>query len=93
MSIGPDTCGGCRYWMKNGITDQNGTHYGACRKSPPKVFLLGVMPPQLAGQRPQPVMDSFWPTLPEHAWCGKWAAGAKSYVDIDLAQLKDEGTA
>ncbi len=94
VSIGPDTCGGCRYWMKNGITDQNGTHYGACRKSPPKVFLLGVMPPQLAGQRPQPVMDSFWLDPARTCVVRKMVRQEqKSYVDIDLAQVKDEGTA
>lgn len=88
-----EQCGTCRYWAKNGFVDANNNAFGACRKEPPKVFLLGVVPPQVVGQRPTPVTDSYWPTLPEGAWCGEYQAAPMDYSSVDLSKLRDEGTA
>ena len=86
-------CGNCRFWTKNGFVDANNTAFGACRKEPPKVFLLGVIQPQVVGQRPSAVTESFWPTLPEIAWCGDWQAAPRNFATLDLSKLRDEGTA
>jgi hypothetical protein len=90
-----ENCGGCHFWRRNGITAPDGTAFGACCQEPPKVFLLGVVNPQMVGQNPRPVTDSFWPTLPANGWCGRFQPSThpQSFAGIDLSKLGEEGTA
>ena len=49
---------------------------GACRAHAPVPMITGMIQPQLQGQRPRPLIDSFWPSVGESDWCGEHRPGA-----------------
>lgn len=87
-----EACGNCRYFLAEGQL---------CRRHAPRSFLVGMSAPQVVGQAPVPIVNSYFPqTTPDH-WCGEYAQGTggsrplPSAGDIRgaLAGLETEGTA
>lgn len=78
-----ESCGSCRFWKRH----KDGQPSGMCRQKPPAVIMIGMQPHPIAKNQGMPIVDSFWPPIPESEWCGQWSAAAKTYADIDLSKL------
>lgn len=83
----PETCGNCRFFVRSAPLQAHGN----CRAKPPTALVVGMRPPQLQGQQPQPVVDSFWPLVLDTLWCGSYrertAVLERSLPQIDLEKL------
>jgi hypothetical protein len=65
-----DACALCRFWA----SEDN--RQGLCRRFPPTPLMLGFgQPSVLAGpqQGPQPMINSYYPAMLEHGWCGEFS--------------------
>lgn len=80
-----ENCVTCRFWAPP--SPGQPTPMGACRRHPPKPFMVMVDSPpvseqerkiiQMAGakapqQMTQPAFLSAWPPAPAEGWCGDW---------------------
>ena len=95
-------CGTCRFFHRY----QDDKPMGCCHAGHPTAIMVGLNPPFLAGQRPQPVVDAFWPPTHDGEWCGDHQTGefprkpvvlkpiaTADQVTAVLADLDTEGSA
>lgn len=80
-----DTCGNCRHWTRH----EKGKALGVRRRNPPTAIMIGSAPHPVMANRMVPVVDAFWPQVPEAQSCGEHQHAAKSYSDIDLSTLTE----
>jgi hypothetical protein len=80
-----ESCGSCRFWRRN----EKGKPSGVCRQTQPTAFIVAMVAHQIMKNQQIPIVDSFWPPIPESEWCGQWNAAPKSYADIDLSKLSE----
>lgn len=66
-----NSCGNCRFFHRY----QDDNPMGCCHAGHPTAIMVGLNPPLLAGQRPQPVIDAFWPPTHDAEWCGEHEVG------------------
>lgn len=67
-----DCCGNCRFWA----SEDN--RQGLCRRGPPTPLFLGmgvvqasvIANPNTQPQQ-QPIINSYYPAMLEHGWCGE----------------------
>lgn len=59
------TCKSCEHWVKTPESD-----YGACRRYPPTVTLVGMGKGK--GGSPEPLTSTNWPATFPAQWCGEW---------------------
>lgn len=78
------SCGNCQFFQRVAL----GNPLGNCRARPPVPLMLG-MGKGPAG--PVPVVNTYWPQLPDNAWCGGWEQ--KVHVDIGALDVKALETA
>jgi hypothetical protein len=65
-------CGNCRHFDR--IAQAPGR--GNCHRYPPTLLVTGMQAPPLAGQRPMPIVESFWTAMREDSFCGEHSPGA-----------------
>lgn len=80
-----ETCGYCRFWDRV----EKGKAMGACHRNPPTLVMIGSAPHPVMTNRMVPVVDTFWPQVPEAAYCGEHKPKAAPYSDIDLSTLTE----
>ena len=83
-------CSGCRYFKRAaGI----GSPVGICRSRPPVPLMLGIGKDALGNS--QPVIQTYWPQIPDTEWCGDWQAkvdmGLLDAMALENAEVQGEG--
>lgn len=66
--VPPATCGTCIFF----VPAKEGAPVGFCRRNAPTPLFLGLRPPKLAGQAPEPMVDTFFPMVNITVWCGEY---------------------
>lgn len=83
----PENCGSCRFFVRIVPLQP----HGCCHERPPTLILVGMRPPEIAGQMPRPLTNTFWPMIPDTEWCGAWtertAVIERRLPQIDLDRL------
>lgn len=84
-----ESCGNCRFWRRV----QPMQPMGHCRFNPPTPLVVGMQQNKIT-QQVQPIVDSFWPMLPDTEWCGGWGLrlGAVDMKELDARQFEDADT-
>lgn len=79
----PEGCGTCRFFRRN----QVGQPVGVCRARPPVPIMAGMVQHSVRG--PIPMINTYWPEIPDTEWCGDFARKAYG-MGIDLSKLAVE---
>ena len=85
-----DMCGNCNAYLKG--NEQKGW----CRARPPVPLVVGIQPPRIAGQNPEPIIQALFPPMAHDSWCREHEAANVELSKIDLSSLRDtlaEGSA
>jgi hypothetical protein len=85
MNGNTENCGSCRFWKRH----RDGQPGGVCRERQPTAIMVGMQPHPIAKDRGMPIIDSFWPPIPEGEWCGQWEAPKAPLSEIDLSRLSE----
>ena len=82
-------CGGCAFFKRIRI----GQPGGFCRARPPSVLMVGMG--EGFDRRPIPVVNTYWPQVPDTEWCGEWGPKLDlTAIDPEALQNAEmEGTA
>jgi hypothetical protein len=80
-----ESCGSCRFWRRN----EKGKPSGVCRQTQPTAFIIAMVAHPIMKNQQIPIVDSFWPPIPESEWCGQWEAPKAPLSEIDLSRLSE----
>lgn len=84
MAIGiTKNCGNCAYFKRVSVGQQG----GLCRARPPVPLMVGMAQNPMT-KEPFPVINTYWPQIPDSEWCGDHNP-ALIGREIDLSQLSE----
>lgn len=75
-----ETCGSCKFFVR----DAPMQIMGKCHEAPPTLLLLG------RAQNGLPVVDTFWPPVPDTEFCGRHQLSKPRAASINLAEIATE---
>ena len=75
-----ETCGSCKFFRRLGPMQP----MGDCHEGPPTALLLG------RAQNGLPVVDTFWPRVPDTEFCGAHQLPKHRAESINLAEIAPE---
>lgn len=83
-----ESCGNCRFFRRIRI----GQAGGVCRAKPPVPMLIGAQSNPHTNEQ-FPIINTYWPQIPDTEWCGEYARRVVPQVDLSKLSLEELGGA